>query len=242
MGVIVKLKRFINEYFFNEKWCCNVCGKEIFNDKYFCDECEKTLPYNDGHVCEHCGRKVIAPEPYCSTCKGALTSLDKCRSAFVYQKPINHLIQNAKYNGNKYLLKAFADYLAPLYFKNYFNADYLCFVPMTKQAIDKRGYNQSEELARFLSKKVNVPVLDCLTKTKDTQRQAQLTKMQRLKNLIGVFRVSKRKAIKDKTLLLIDDVTTTGSTAEVIASALKKAGAQKVYLLSVASVPPRDGY
>ncbi len=242
MNLFGRFKKFINRYLFNVKWCCNVCGREIFEEGYFCEKCKNSLPYNDSHVCDHCGRKVVAPEKYCTTCKGVLVSLDKCRSAFVYEYPINYLIKSAKYDGNKYLLNLFADYLAPLYYKNYFNADYICFVPMTKKAQKKRGYNQSQILANLLSAKVNVPVLDCLVKTKDTERQAKLGRVERLKNLDGVFKVSNKPSVKDKTLLLVDDVTTTGATSEVIAKALKKAKAKNVYLLSVASVPPRDGY
>ena len=171
-----------------------------------------------------------------------MLSLDKCRSVFVYDKPINALIKGAKYDNKIYLLEVFAKYLSNLYFKSYFNADYICFVPMTEKALKRRGYNQSEILARLVSEKVNVELIDCLEKSKETTRQAKLTRRERLKNLESVFRVTKRKEIKEKTLLLIDDVTTTGATAENIAKKLKNAGAKRVYLLSVASVPPREGY
>lgn len=242
MTFVAKLKRFFNKYLFNAKWCCNICGKEIFSDKYFCEKCESSLPYNDGYICQHCGRKVIAPEEYCSTCKNNLISLDKCRSLFVYQKPISNLILSAKYNGNRYLLKMFAQLMAPLYFKHYFNADYLCYVPMTDKAFRKRGYNQSKILAEELSNNIGVQVLDCIKKTKETTRQAKLGRKERLKNLVGVFKVFNKKLVKGKSLLLVDDVSTTGSTAQVIAEALKKAGAKNVYCLSVASVPPYEGY
>ncbi|MBR5900071.1 MAG: ComF family protein [Clostridia bacterium] len=242
MNFITRVKRFINEYLFNAKWCCNACGKEIFNDKYFCDDCIKKLPFNDKSVCDHCGRKVATATPFCSTCKERLLSIDKGRSAFVYDKPISYLIQGAKYDKRLYLLEAFADYLAPIYLKNYFNADYFCFIPMTDKAKKKRGYNQSQLLCEKLSQKVNVPVLDCLEKVKETNRQAKLGRQDRLKNLEGAFRVKDRKNVKDKTLLIVDDVTTTGATAEIVASALKKSGAKCVYLLAVASVPSKSGY
>ena len=242
MNFINKIKIFIKRYLFGVKWCCNNCGKEIFSGKYFCEKCEKQLPYNDGYLCEHCGRKLSMPLSYCSTCKNNLVDIDKSRSVFVYKEPISYLIQEAKYSNKRYLLEMFASFLEPIYQKNYFDADYLCFVPMTDKAFKKRGYNQSKILAEELSKRINVQVLDCLRKTKETSRQAKLNRKERLQNLKGVFKVVDKKSVADKSIMIIDDVSTTGATAQVIASILKDAGAKKVYLLSVASVPPREGY
>ncbi len=234
--------KFIDKYFYNPKWRCVVCEKEIFNDEYVCDECDKKLPYNNGAICDHCGRKVISFENYCSTCKGILVSLDKCRSVYNYEKPISALIQMAKYNGAKYLLEFFAKDLANLYLQQYFNADCMTFVPMTEKAEKKRGYNQSKVLCKLVSEKTGVPVLDCIKKTTDTKRQATLGRKERLKNLENAFKVYNKKQVKDKNIVIVDDVTTTGSTAEVIAERLKKAGAKRVFLISVASTPPIDKY
>ena len=235
--------KFIDKYFYNPKWRCVVCEKEIFDDnKYVCDECDKELPYNIGAICDHCGRKVISFENYCSTCKGILVSLDKCRSVYNYEKPISTLIQRAKYNGAKYLLEFFAKDLANLYLQQYFNADCLTFVPMTEKAEKARGYNQSKVLCELVSKKTGVPVLDCVKKVTDTKRQATLSRKERLKNLEHAFRIFNKKQVKDKNIVIVDDVTTTGSTAEVIADRLKKAGAKRVFLISVASTPPSDKY
>lgn len=242
MGLKDKLVGFLRRYFFNPKWRCLACGKEIFDDRDFCEQCERTLPYNDGAICGHCGRKVIAYEEYCSTCKNVLVSLDKCRSAFVYAQPISTLIKKAKYNNGRYLIDYFSSVLENIYLKNYFNADYLVFVPMTEKAKKKRGYNQSELLARNLSKRINVPVLDCIKKIKDTERQATLNRKERIKNLDGAFRVHDKKTIKDKSVVIVDDVSTTGSTAQVIAERLKNAGAKIVNLITVASASPIDQY
>ncbi len=237
-----KLKEFFVKYFFNEKWRCNNCGKEIFDQGYFCSECYKNLPFNDKAICNHCGRSLSVSQEYCSTCREMLLSVDKARSVFVYDKPISSFIKRAKYNKKLYLLDMFADFLANLYLKSYFNADYFCFVPMTERAKKKRGYNQGELLARKVSEKVNLEVVDVIEKVKETTRQAKLGRAERLKNLENAFKVKSRKIIKDKTLVLIDDVSTTGATCESIAKKLKSAGAKKVYLLTIASVSPKLGY
>ena len=237
----MRIKKFLNKvldlFFFNKKWRCNNCGKEIFEGEYFCEKCTAELSFNDGVICQHCGRKVETPTDYCLTCKGVLTSVDKSRSVFLYEKPISTMISKAKYFGKKYYLEIFAKYLSNLYFKNYFNADLITFVPMTEKAQKKRGYNQSTILAEGVSSIVNVPVFYGLEKKKETERQATLNKAQRLKNLVDAYKITDKKAVKGKSVLIVDDVTTTGSTAEALASKLKKAGASQVFLLTIASVP-----
>ena len=217
------------------------CGREIFEGD-FCKECKDSLPFNDKKICDHCGRAVKFAEDYCSTCKGTLVSLDKCRSVFNYQPPISTLIKKMKYDNCRYLADVFSSYLSSLYFKNYFNADYLTYVPMTEKARKKRGYNQSQLLAQSLSAKIGVPVAHCVVKTKETTRQAKLNRADRLKNLIDVFKINDKKLIKDKKVVIVDDVTTTGATSQAVAELLKKAGALQVYLITVASVPPFDKY
>lgn len=239
MRLKVILSKILTFGLYNPKWRCNVCGKEIFDEGYFCKECLNSFPYNDKTFCQHCGRETETPADYCLTCKGFMVSVDTARSVFTYKKPINSLIKKAKYNHGRYLLTAFAEMMANLYFKNSFNADVICFVPMTEKRKRRRGYNQSEELAKALSEIIKVPVADCIVKSKETERQAKLGKADRRENLKGSFKVVDKKSVKDKVVLLVDDVTTTGATAEVIAERLKNSGAVKVRLLTVASVPAK---
>ncbi len=234
--------RFLHKYFFNEKWCCNVCGREIFGNGYFCEKCEKELPFNDGALCNHCGRHTVAPEEYCSSCKEFMLSVDCSRSAFIYAKPVSGLIQSLKYGGKKYLAGILAQYMSSVYFKFGMLADAAVFVPMTKSAKRKRGFNQSELLCREFCARTGVEMCDCVIKTKDTPRQATLGRKERAVNLAGAFKVTDRKAIENKTVVIIDDVMTTGSTAEALAEKLKRAGAKCVKLLTAASVPPKQGY
>lgn len=238
----MNIRNFLRKYLFNSKWTCQICGREIFNDRYFCDECTLKLPYNDDAKCNHCGRKTLAPVDYCSTCINFLASFDMCRSPFVYDKPISTLIKNFKYKNQPYLADVFAEFLSATYYKNYMSADLVTFVPMTDKAKKKRGYNQSELLARSFSSITAIPVEEVIVKAKETERQAKLNRNERLKNLAGAFRVANQKLVKDKSVLIIDDVTTTGATAEIISDKLKRAGAKRVYVLTVASVPPKNNF
>ena len=201
MKIFQSIKTFFKKYFFNPTWRCLLCGKEVFEKERFCDECNKNLPYNDGAICEHCGRKTVAFTSYCSTCKNILVDLDKCRSVFSYEYPMSKLIKDAKYNNAQYLIDFFAEHLALLYFQNYFNADYLVYIPMTEKAQRSRGYNQSKILADKLSSIINVEVLEAVKKVKDTKRQATLSRKERLTNLESAFKVVNKKIVKDKGII-----------------------------------------
>ncbi len=237
-----KVKGIFTRYFFNEKWRCAVCGREVFNSSAFCPDCEKTLPLNDQNICEHCGRKLKQSQIACTTCKGKMTEIDLARSAFDYAEPITNLIHKAKYYGEKYILKIFSEYLALFYYKYYFNADLITFIPMTKKSERKRGYNQSKLLAEHLSKKIGVPVFYGVEKKKETIRQAKLNKSDRLKNLEDAFKVKGLKELRDKKVLIVDDVTTTGATARAMAIKLRRKHVKQVFLLTVASVAPKEKY
>ncbi len=236
MGLKKLFKRFLSSALFSPKWTCNVCGTEIFNEDYFCESCKKQLPYIKGPICSHCGRVTLIPENYCYTCKGRLTSFEIARSVFDYRPPISTLIKSFKYDNKRYLAGYFAKELSYLYFRNSFCCDFITFVPMTDKSKRKREYNQSELLAEELSKIIRIPVISLFDKVKETERQATLNRESRLKNLKGAFKLKARKLVKDKRILIVDDVSTTGTTAEILASIIMKAKANAVCLLTVASV------
>ena len=242
----MKIKEFFinlaRKYLFNAKWRCNVCGKEIFDGGYFCDDCKEKLPYVLGSQCNHCGRALINAQEYCSTCKEIMVDVNKARSVFEYKDEIIGLIHKLKFGNGGYLARVFATEICVLYLKNRFDADVLTFVPMTERSIRKRGYNQSQLIAEELGKLLSLPVKDLSIKKEETKKQEGLTRKERLVNLEKAFKVTDKKSVKDKKIMIIDDVSTTGATAQALASQLKKAGANAVYLISVASVAPYDGY
>ncbi|MBO5714068.1 MAG: ComF family protein [Clostridia bacterium] len=178
----------------------------------------------------------------CSTCKQTAQNYQRARSAFVYQQPIDQFIKKLKFYNKRFYVEILAEYLSITYFKHVFTPDVITYVPMTQKSQRKRGYNQSKLLALGLSSRVNVEVVDCLEKVKETQRQSKLTKSQRQKNLKGAFKVVNKSLIKNKRVLLVDDVLTTGTTVNAVCEKLLKAGAVAVDVLTVASVPPKEGY
>ena len=224
----------IKNSLFYEKWTCNACGKEIFSG-YFCNECLKSIETIGENKCEHCGRKSMYKTEYCDSCKDRNLSFNVARSVYVYKEPLSYLIQNFKYDNAKYHLEFFANEMASVYKNEGLSCDIITFVPMHPNRLKKRAYNQAELLADALSKILNVPLVDCIEKVKDTQNQAKLSREDRVKNLVGSFKVDKN-LVKDKKVLLVDDVLTTGSTVDVISKVLTSNGAKEISVLTLASV------
>ena len=157
--------------------------------------------------------------------------LDGCVSAFEYDCPIGHAIRNLKYSRKTYLADILGDLLP---FDETIPAEWIIPVPLHPKRLSKRGFNQSELLAEALSRRTGIPVLNDLLERKiHTDPQAGLSGKERRNNLKGAF--SCKKSLPAETVILVDDVITTGSTLSACAEALKKSGIQKVYACTVAS-------
>lgn len=218
---------------FPRNFTCDLCGREVFNDSNLCEDCAKTVHKNDGNTCPKCGRKTDE-EGLCFECKDWAPLYDKAFSAFVYDDGVRALITRFK-NGKSYL----ADYFAEEMYKKYSaetGVQAICYVPMYPSDKRKRGYNQSELLAKRLSSLTGLPLLKgAIEKVKKTQSQKSLQRKEREENLKGCFMADK-SLVNGKTILLVDDVLTTGATADAVTRELKKRGAKKVYFITVASV------
>lgn len=238
-----KFKNFINgakNVLFPVNLTCEVCGKDVFENERFCPDCLKTLPFNDKYICLKCGRAIQENYPVCLQCKSNMPIYSAARSAFLYEGDIIKLIRKFK-TGAKYLADLFSEYLEKTFIEYYGGADYILSVPMTDSAIKKRGYNQAALLAQKLSEKVNVEYRkDALVKTRSTADQKFLNVNERAENLLGSFRVHERKELNGKTVVLVDDVLTTGATANAVAKALFSAKVQRVLVLTVASVRHKE--
>ena len=233
--MIEKVKLFFKDIFFNHRWRCVVCKREKFNDGFVCESCEKVLPYIEKR-CKHCGRALLRNADVCDECRGELISFNQAVSVFDYGESIATLIRNFKYEGQRYLKEYFGEKLYTCFINSNINCDIVTYVPMSSKEYKKRGYNQAELLAKEFIKRTKYPIFNGLIKRKETKRQAGLNFKERLENLESAFAVKNKKTINGKNVLLIDDVLTTGATAERVSATLKRAGALRVYVLTVASV------
>ena len=232
-----ELKTLLKRIFFPKDYTCTFCGREIFSEKTVCEDCDRALPRNDLYICYKCGRKTPYPTATCNDCVGKAQAFNLARSAYIYEKPISYAIQGLKYGNRRFLADEFAAEMEKVYLKTFYPCEAIVCVPTSKSNIAERGYNQSELIAAALSKRLDIPLIaDAVVKTKDTESQVGLTQKERLINLSGSFAVKRRKETDGKALLLIDDVLTTGTTANLVAEKLKAAGATAVFVLTVASV------
>lgn len=232
--------RTLEKLLYDPHLTCACCGAELFGDEPFCPQCTESLPFQRGYVCSKCGRKIGSDHPVCLECKARMPSFDAARSVFSYEGDVVRLIKKFK-TGGKYLADVFAGYMAKIAKREFSDADFAVFVPMTDTAEKKRGYNQARLLAEKVCALSGIPLEgEVLLKTRETGEQKQLSKRQREENLRGSFRVHERKKCKGKRILIVDDVMTTGATADVLTKSLRAAGAVKVCLLTAASVPLRE--
>ena len=212
---------------------CDLCGAEIFDGGHFCRACASTVIFNDGTVCPVCGRKTAKPE-ICMECKADAPKYKRGASVFVYSGGGAKLILKFK-DGASYL----KDYIGGLMAekaKALAKCDCVTYVPVTKKRRRERGYNQGELLARAIGKELDIPVVQALEKKRETPQQKSLTKAARLDNLKASFAIRDRTAVKGKTVLLVDDVLTTGATADEVCRELLIAGTKEIYFIAAASV------
>lgn len=228
-----KFIKILKEIVFPANYTCDICGAETFGSN-ICETCLKTVVFNNGTTCPVCGRKTVRPE-ICLECKAQPPRYKRAVSPLVYDGGVIELVAKFK-NGDGYL----KDYLAQLISQMLIDlprCDCIIYVPMTKKSQKRRGYNQTELVARSLSKLTYIPVVKgAVEKVKNTLIQKGLTFKERQENVKGAFKVVKKEELKGKTVLIVDDVLTTGATADEMCKVTLAAGAKCVYLATIASV------
>lgn len=224
----------ILQLIFPEGYSCICCKRDIFDtSNFFCATCEKELPFLTEKACLHCGEPLISDGNYCKRCKGKEFLCDRAIAPFKYSGKVKTLICELKDNKYEYIAKALAKYMAKTFVENKLYADLIMPVPLCNKRLRQRGFNQSALLANEVSKILKIPYCDnCLFRKKETPDQKELDYKERQTNLIDAFKVIKSKVIKDKSILLIDDIYTTGATTTECARMLKLKGAKTVYTLT----------
>jgi ComF family protein len=240
-----KFKEFTKDLLFPKS--CLGCQKEGL---YLCDDCRTILDINEFDYCL-CSKNPIRflPEQKmgtCNRCQNRKLSGLYCALSYKDKQLTKNLIYQFKYPPH---LKDLAKTLASILIEHFvisgkntneiWENSILIPVPLDKNKLKNRGYNQAEELAKELSKILQIPVVsDVLTKIKLTKAQAESNKEEREKNLLNAFCVNKNLAKSDLAkfykVFLVDDVYTTGSTMEECASVLRQAGAKQVWGICLA--------
>jgi ComF family protein len=243
----LSVKSFIINAFFPAR--CSLCGKVINPHYDLCSECENGSFFIKDEICPLCG-----VEKQNCICKKHKNSYSAVCSPFYYEGGAKRAVLKLKYgNGNAYA-KSLANYLAECVRKNYSDKaiDEICFIPMTKRQLKERGFNQSELLANGLSELLDIPVRKYLIKEFETKPQHSLKESLRKGNVLGAYDVTqvfenpslKERSVEKispegKTILLCDDIKTTGSTLNECAKMLMLAGAKEVVCVSAAITKKR---
>ncbi|MDR1522947.1 MAG: ComF family protein [Endomicrobium sp.] len=220
---------------------CSLCGRDLSAVyKYrICNNCKESLNKIKNNVCEKCGIPLDSGGNLCYACKKDLKiyKFDKLRSVYLYKGHLRKLILKFKYSKRTFLYKDFAFEMSKLIqeYEFFKNSDFIIPVPLNILRKIKRGYNQAELLAEGVSIQSGIPMLtNILFRKKVTKPQFRLSKFERVKNIQNSFVVKNKSAIKDRTILLIDDIATTCSTISVCANVLKDSGAKNVFVLTLA--------
>lgn len=225
---------------------CAVCGMPMGQGAaglHLCWDCRGRIAFQQGRsTCELCGRSFEAAQaaPFrCGACCARAPAYDAARSAAHFRDPVRTLLIDFKYHGATWLCADLTDLLEACVRTHYAVAaiEAVCPVPLHPRRWRERGYNQAELLARALARRLELPCFpDALRRLRYTGTQTRLDASRRLVNLKDAFAPRSLVApwLQDRSLLLVDDVMTTGATVSDAARALKSAGAGAVRVVTVA--------
>ena len=209
----------------------------------WCKDCESSVKKLSPPFCLKCG----SPEKYTNIakdhCLDLLQSIDLIRSYTIYEPPISNAIKRLKYQNDIGIAQILAIYLVELYNELNLETDYVIPVPLGKNRYKERGYNQASLIAKPFSLVIGRPMkTQALFRNKETKSQVGLSREERSANVSGAFTVDNSNLI-GKNIVLIDDVTTTGSTLEACARELKNKGANTIVGLTIArAVKTKNGF
>ncbi|MDD3349984.1 MAG: ComF family protein, partial [Eubacteriales bacterium] len=221
---------------------CICCGKPIDNTALYsvCPSCVRRLSWVDRDFCEHCGKplSLYSDDGICEDCKNESRVFERGSTCLRYGYIERDLIHDLKYKEKPYLAKHFGVLMYERLLVEGIEEDLIVSVPMNRKKETKRGYNQAELLAKAIARQSGKPwVPHLLERLKDTTPMSHLGAVERRENIRGAFGIKKEKVplIDHKSILLVDDVFTTGSTADACAEVLLSAGANSVSVITFAA-------
>ncbi|MFO1243541.1 MAG: ComF family protein [Rickettsiales bacterium] len=217
---------------------CVACRQEVSAAHSLCTSCFSSIRMISDPSCACCGEPfdfAVEKGALCGRCLSDEMPYDRACSVMIYDDASRRMITRFKYSDRTHLAVILSQLMSVRGHELLSTCDVIAPVPLHWRRHLARRYNQSYLLARLLAQKSGKPVMKGLMRrVRHTSQQTGLSRSERERNVRGAFKVSPRAAVKDKSILLVDDVLTTGATIESCARALKKAGAGKVLVLTAA--------
>ncbi len=201
-----------------------------------CPFCNELISY-DEVICKSCKEKIK-----CKNFKNTITTRTGetfvSISPFSYEEPIRTAIHKFKFRGMKHYSVLFGRYLTEVLKENYDlnEIDYITSVPLHKARKRERGFNQAEVFAREISSLTGIKYIEVLKKTKKNKVQHELNLSERTENVKDVYAVTNSEILKDKTVIICDDILTSGNTMAECAKVIFEAGAKNVIGATIANV------
>ncbi len=215
---------------------CGGCGKA---GSCWCMDCQKRVTILDGILCEICGLPQDKPG-VCGTCLAERPRFRALRAWAVFSDPVQHALHGLKYRRNISMGDTFALHMVPFVKSLNWQIDMVIPIPLGRKRYKERGYNQVAMIAKPLALALDTRYAPKgLMRRKETRSQVGLTKVERKANIQNAFQAG--RGIAGKSVLIMDDVSTTGSTLSAGAEVLYSAGATDVYALTVARALPQHG-
>lgn len=219
---------------------CAACRLATEPGIYLCADCAGTARRIEAPFCQRCSQPfdgAITQGFTCSNCAGRDLHFECAVAPFLSRGVVREFILAFKYEHQIHLRHQLADWLARALDDPRITSrppDAFVPVPLHHVRFREREFNQAAELAKLVSQRCGIPVWDALKRTRYTSTQTKLDRAERMENLRGAFQVRQTARVKDRHLVLVDDVFTTGSTVEECSRVLLRAGAASVRVITVA--------
>ncbi|WP_460926803.1 phosphoribosyltransferase family protein [Pseudomonas sp. MC6] len=225
----------------NNVQVCLLCDEPAEAEMPICVACETDLPWL-GEQCITCALPLSTADLTCGECLLEPPAFEQVVVPWLYGFPVDSLItrfkHNAKWPFGHLLADVLGEYLLHRFDEGLPRPDALLPVPLASKRLRQRGFNQAAMLARWLSQSLDLPCEEqVLRRVKETDAQQDLDAKARKRNLLQAFSLNPDAQVKGRHLALIDDVLTTGATAQALARLLMNAGAARVDVYCLARTP-----
>ena len=222
---------------------CPVCdGILALGEGYIHKDCAGSLKRVGPHYCMKCGRPVLKEEAvYCSFCKEEKHDFDRGVSVYMYKGDMKNSVYRFKYANRQEYARYYGRELAAAIAarRDMRDAQLIVPVPLHPDKLLKRGFNQAELLGEEISSLLKIPMdAELVRRVRATRAQKELGAYERRKNLKKAFKIGQND-VKLNTVIVVDDIFTTGSTIDEVARVLKEAGAKRVYAATLAIGAPK---